>query len=139
VSAGRCGDLFRGAAQGREDVSARDLRVVPPDVRSGGLLIATAAIREDGITDRLFRRHGRPSATETRALIESARANPEVTFGTGVIMTTAKFYRRHPESEVAGAARDRWRDGAGRAGRDQRLAASVGDLTVDATMRRART
>jgi uridine phosphorylase len=65
-----------------------------PEVRSGDLLIATAAIREDGITDRLVPPSW-PAICDpevTRALIESARANPDVTFGTGVIMTTGVFY-----------------------------------------------
>ena len=72
----------------------------------------------------------------TRALIESARANPEVNFGTGVIMTTGVFYPGAIPSKrgVARAARDRGRDGAGRAGRDRRRSAgsaSGGIFTVD--------
>jgi uridine phosphorylase len=65
-----------------------------PDVRSGGLLIATAAVREDGVTERLAPL-SYPAICDpdvTRALIESAKAHPKVTFGSGVIMTSGVFY-----------------------------------------------
>jgi uridine phosphorylase len=64
-----------------------------PDVRSGGLLIATAAIREDGITDKLAPA-SYPAICDpdvTRALIESAKSRPDVVFGSGVIMTSGVF------------------------------------------------
>jgi uridine phosphorylase len=63
-------------------------------VRSGGLLIATAAVREDGITDRLVPA-SYPAICDpavTRALIDSATDNPDVVFGSGVIMTSGVFY-----------------------------------------------
>jgi uridine phosphorylase len=64
------------------------------NVRSGDLLIANAAIREDGITDKLAPA-SYPAVCDpdvTRALIEAARATPGVNFGTGVIMTSGVFY-----------------------------------------------
>jgi uridine phosphorylase len=73
-----------------------------PGVRSGGLLIATAAVREDGITDRLVPA-SYPAVCDsdvTRALIDSATA-AGVTFGSGVIMTSGVFYPGAiPRSEV---------------------------------------
>jgi len=72
-------------------------------VKAGGLLIATAAIREDGITDRLVPA-SYPAICDpdvTRALIDSAKANPAVTFGSGVIMPSGVFYPGAiPRSEV---------------------------------------
>ena len=65
-----------------------------PNVRSGGLLIATAAVREDGVSERLVPL-SYPAISDpdvTRALIDSARARPDVTFGAGVIFTTGVFY-----------------------------------------------
>jgi uridine phosphorylase len=64
------------------------------EVRSGGLLIATAAVREDGITDRLAPA-SYPAICDpdvTRALIDAAKATPGVVFGSGVIMTSGVFY-----------------------------------------------
>src|SRR6185312_11717746 len=64
------------------------------NVRSGDLLIATAAIREDGITDKLAPASF-PAVCDpdvTRALIDSANATPGVNFGSGVIMTSGVFY-----------------------------------------------
>jgi uridine phosphorylase len=72
------------------------------NVRSGGLLIATAAVREDGITDRLVPA-SYPAVCDpdvTRALLDSATA-AGVTFGSGVIMTSGVFYPGAiPRSEV---------------------------------------
>ena len=64
------------------------------NVRSGDLLIATAAVREDGITDRLAPASF-PAVCDpdvTRALIDAAKATPGVNFGSGVIMTSGVFY-----------------------------------------------
>jgi uridine phosphorylase len=65
-----------------------------PRVRSGDLLIATAAVREDGITDRLapasFPAVCDPDVTS--ALIAAATAADGVTFASGVIMTSGVFY-----------------------------------------------
>ena len=73
-----------------------------PSVRSGGLLIATAAVREDGVSERLAPL-SYPAICDpdvTRALIESATAKG-VTFGSGVIMTSGVFYPGAiPRSEV---------------------------------------
>jgi uridine phosphorylase len=74
-----------------------------PNVRSGGLLIATAAVREDGVSERLAPL-SYPAISDpdvTRALIDSARARPDVSFGAGVILTTGVFYPGAiPRSEI---------------------------------------
>jgi uridine phosphorylase len=65
-----------------------------PDIRSGDLLIATGAVREDGVSTQLLPL-SYPAISDlavTQALIEAARANPAVRFGLGVILTKAAFY-----------------------------------------------
>jgi uridine phosphorylase len=65
-----------------------------PEVRSGDLLIATAAVREDGVSEQLLPL-SYPAVSDlavTQALIDAAEAHPDVRFGTGVIMTKAAFY-----------------------------------------------
>ncbi len=64
------------------------------DIGSGDLLIATGAIREDGLTQQLLPL-SYPAISDlrvTQALVEAAEAHPRVRFGTGVIMTKAAFY-----------------------------------------------
>jgi uridine phosphorylase len=63
-------------------------------IRSGDLLIATGAIREDGVSDQLLP-PSYPAIADhavTQALIEAATDHPAVRFGTGVLMTKAAFY-----------------------------------------------
>ena len=65
------------------------------DIRSGDLLIATGAIREDGVSQQLLPL-SYPAICDlavTQALIDAAAAQPGVRFGTGVMMTRAAFYR----------------------------------------------
>lgn len=65
-----------------------------PQVRSGDLLVATAAVREDGVSEQLLPL-SYPAVSDlgiTQALIEAADAHPDVRFGTGVVMTKAAFY-----------------------------------------------
>jgi uridine phosphorylase len=64
------------------------------DVRSGDLLVATAAVREDGVSEQLLPL-SYPAVCDlgiTGALIDAAEAHPDVRFGTGVVMTKAAFY-----------------------------------------------
>ena len=64
------------------------------EIRSGDLLIATGAIREDGVSQQLLPL-SYPAIADlevTRALIDAATAQPGVRFGTGVMMTKAAFY-----------------------------------------------
>jgi len=63
-------------------------------IGSGDLLIATGAIREDGVSQQLLPL-SYPAISDlavTQALIEAADAHPGVRFGTGVVMTKAAFY-----------------------------------------------
>ena len=63
-------------------------------VRSGDLLIATGAVREDGVSHQLAPLSF-PAISDlrvTQALIDAAEARGDVTFGTGVVMTKAAFY-----------------------------------------------
>jgi uridine phosphorylase len=65
-----------------------------PEIRSGDLLIATAAVREDGVSERLLPL-AYPAVADldvTRALIDAATAAEGVRFATGVMLTTATFY-----------------------------------------------
>ena len=64
------------------------------EVRSGDLLIATGAVRNDGVSERLLPL-SYPAIADletTQALIDAARSRPDVRFGTGVVMSTATFY-----------------------------------------------
>jgi uridine phosphorylase len=65
-----------------------------PDIRSGDLLIATGAVREDGLSSQLLPL-SYPAISDiavTQALVDAARAHPGVRFGVGVILTKAAFY-----------------------------------------------
>lgn len=65
-----------------------------PEVRSGDLLIATGAVREDGLSQQLLPL-SYPAISDlavTQALIDAATAHPAVRFGVGVVMTKAAFY-----------------------------------------------
>jgi uridine phosphorylase len=65
-----------------------------PGIRSGDLLIATGAVREDGISAQLLPL-SYPAISDlavVQALVEAARARPEVRFATGVLMTKGAFY-----------------------------------------------
>ena len=64
------------------------------DIRSGDLLVATGAIREDGVSEQLLPL-SYPAISDlavTQALIAAASARPDVRFATGVVMTKAAFY-----------------------------------------------
>lgn len=64
------------------------------EIRSGDLLVATGAIREDGVSDQLLPL-SYPAICDlavTQALLDAATAHPDVRFGTGVMMTKAAFY-----------------------------------------------
>jgi uridine phosphorylase len=64
------------------------------EIRSGDLLIATGAIRQDGLSSQLLPL-SYPAISDlavTEALIAAATAHPEVRFGLGVVMTKAAFY-----------------------------------------------
>ena len=64
------------------------------EIRSGDLLVATGAIREDGVSQQLLPL-SYPAICDlavTQALVEAAAAHPGVRFGTGVMMTKAAFY-----------------------------------------------
>jgi uridine phosphorylase len=64
------------------------------DIVSGDLLVATGAIREDGVSHQLLPL-SYPAISDlsvTQALVDAATAHPRVTFATGVVMTKAAFY-----------------------------------------------
>lgn len=64
------------------------------EIGSGDLLVATGAIREDGLSPQLLPL-SYPAISDldvTLALVEAARARREVRFASGVIMTKAAFY-----------------------------------------------
>ncbi len=64
------------------------------EVRSGDLIVATGAIREDGVSHQLLPL-SYPAISDlavTRALVDAATAHGGVRFGTGVVMTKAAFY-----------------------------------------------
>jgi uridine phosphorylase len=66
----------------------------PAHVRSGDLLVATGAVRDDGVSERLLPL-AYPAVSDldvTNALIDAARAADDVRFESGVILTTATFY-----------------------------------------------
>jgi uridine phosphorylase len=65
-----------------------------PHIRSGDLLVATGAVREDGVSPFLLPM-SYPAISDidiTRALIEASDAHPDVRFASGVILTKAAFY-----------------------------------------------
>jgi uridine phosphorylase len=65
-----------------------------PHIRSGDLLIATGAAREDGVSPQLLPL-SYPAIADldvTRALIDAADATDGVRFGVGVMLTKAAFY-----------------------------------------------
>jgi uridine phosphorylase len=64
------------------------------EIGSGDLLIATGAIREDGVSQQLLPL-SYPAISDlavTRALVDAADARTDVRYGTGVVMTKAAFY-----------------------------------------------
>jgi uridine phosphorylase len=64
------------------------------EIRSGDLLIATGAIREDGVSHQLLPL-SYPAISDlavTQALIDAAGAHHGVRFAPGVVMTKAAFY-----------------------------------------------
>ena len=65
-----------------------------PEIRSGDLIVATAAVREDGVSQQLLPL-SYPAVSDlavTQALVDAAEAHPDVRFGTGIVMTKAAFY-----------------------------------------------
>src|SRR5262245_20334059 len=65
-----------------------------PEIRSGDLIVATAAVREDGVSQQLLPL-SYPAVSDlkvTQALIDAASARPDVRFGTGIVITKAAFY-----------------------------------------------
>lgn len=65
-----------------------------PQIRSGDLLIATAAVRDDGVSERLLPL-SYPAVADldvTNALRDAARAHPTARFGTGILITKANFF-----------------------------------------------
>ena len=63
-------------------------------IRSGDLLIATGAVREDGVSAKLLPL-SYPAVADlavTQALIDAARASNGARFATGVLLSTATFY-----------------------------------------------
>jgi uridine phosphorylase len=65
-----------------------------PGIRSGDLIVATAAVREDGVSDKLLP-PSFPAVADvdvTVALTEAAAAHRDVAFGRGVVITSAAFY-----------------------------------------------
>lgn len=64
------------------------------DIGSGDLLVATGAVREDGVSHQLVPLSF-PAISDirvTQALIDAATDHPGVRFGTGIVMTKAAFY-----------------------------------------------
>ena len=65
-----------------------------PSIRSGDLLIATAAVREDGVSQQLLP-PSYPAVADhdvTAALVGAARSRPDVRFATGIVLTKGAFY-----------------------------------------------
>lgn len=65
-----------------------------PQVRSGGVIIGTAAVREDGVTPELIPL-AYPAVADmgvTQALVRAALARPGLAFATGIVRTHAAFY-----------------------------------------------
>lgn len=65
-----------------------------PQIRSGDLMIATGAVRDEGVSERILPL-GYPAIADldvTLALRDAAEAHAEVRFGTGIMLTRAAFY-----------------------------------------------
>jgi uridine phosphorylase len=65
-----------------------------PRLRSGGVVIGTAAVREDGVTPEMVPL-AFPAVANlevTQALLEAARARPEIALEAGIVRTHAAFY-----------------------------------------------
>jgi uridine phosphorylase len=63
-------------------------------IKSGDLLVATGAVRLDGVSHQLMPLEY-PAISDlavTQALIDAAGAHRDVRFGTGIVMTKAAFY-----------------------------------------------
>jgi uridine phosphorylase len=65
-----------------------------PEIRSGDLLVATGAVREDGVSAQLLPLSYPAICDRTvvEALVDAADAHPDVRHATGVMMTKAAFY-----------------------------------------------
>lgn len=65
-----------------------------PEIGSGDLIVATGAVRDDGVSERLLPL-AYPAIADldvTLALREAADTHPDVRFGTGIVITKAAFY-----------------------------------------------
>lgn len=64
------------------------------EIGSGDLIVATGAVRDEGVSERLLPL-AYPAVADldvTLALREAARDHPDVRFGTGIVITKAAFY-----------------------------------------------
>jgi uridine phosphorylase len=85
-------ELIQGGA--RTIIRLGTCGAFPPHIRSGDLLIATSAVREDGVSPQLLPL-SYPAVCDlavTTALIETAKATEGVQYAVGVLMTKAAFY-----------------------------------------------
>lgn len=65
-----------------------------PEIQSGDLIVATGAVRDEGVSERLLPL-SYPAVADpdvTVALRDAARDHPDVRFGTGIVITKAAFY-----------------------------------------------
>ena len=100
-------ELIRGGA--RTIVRLGTCGAFVPGIHSGDLIVATAAVREDGVSDKLLP-PSFPAVSDvdvTVALSAAADAHPDVSFGRGVVLTSAAFYpgALPPQADVWAAAR----------------------------------